>query len=235
MIIVGLPDAAVQESRERVQSAIKECRAVLPPQAPDRQPGARLGAQGRPRLRPAHRPGRADRHRPAARRMPWTAALVVGELSLDGSVRHVRGVLPMAATARQAGLQAHLRPPGRRRRSRPDPRPGGHPGRHRWRALYAHLTGVQPIPPQPPVTPEDLPVAAADRFRRGQGPGARQARPGGGRGRRAQRADDRPTRRRQDPAGARPARHPAAHDHRRSAGRDPHLLGRRPAARRTRR
>ncbi len=32
-------------------------------------------------------------------------AMVVGELSLDGSVRHVRGVLAMAATARQEGFK----------------------------------------------------------------------------------------------------------------------------------
>ena len=32
-------------------------------------------------------------------------AIVVGELSLDGSVRHVRGVLPIAAKARQEGIK----------------------------------------------------------------------------------------------------------------------------------
>jgi magnesium chelatase family protein len=31
--------------------------------------------------------------------------LMVGELSLDGSVRHARGVLPMAAVARQQGFR----------------------------------------------------------------------------------------------------------------------------------
>ena len=31
--------------------------------------------------------------------------LVVGELSLDGTLRHTRGVLPMAATARQHGFR----------------------------------------------------------------------------------------------------------------------------------
>ena len=31
-------------------------------------------------------------------------ALVVGELSLDGSVHHIRGVLPMAALARQESI-----------------------------------------------------------------------------------------------------------------------------------
>jgi magnesium chelatase family protein len=33
-------------------------------------------------------------------------AMMVGELSLDGSVRHVKGVLPMAAKARDAGIEA---------------------------------------------------------------------------------------------------------------------------------
>jgi len=37
-------------------------------------------------------------------------ALVVGELSLDGNVRHVRGVLPMAATARQQGFRRVFAP-----------------------------------------------------------------------------------------------------------------------------
>ena len=37
-------------------------------------------------------------------------SLVVGELSLDGSVRHVSGVLPMAALARQQGFQRIFTP-----------------------------------------------------------------------------------------------------------------------------
>ena len=94
---------------------------------------------------------------------------MVGELSLDGSVRHVRGVLPMAATAAPGGLQAHLRPPGGCRRGSPDPRPGSHPGRHPLADLYAHLTGAVPIAPQPPVTPEEIPSGCADRFPRDQG------------------------------------------------------------------
>jgi magnesium chelatase family protein len=41
-------------------------------------------------------------------RLPQTAceeAMVVGELSLDGSVRHSRGVLPMTVVARQQGFK----------------------------------------------------------------------------------------------------------------------------------
>ncbi len=37
---------------------------------------------------------------------------MIGELSLDGSVRHVRGVLPMAALAREQGFQRIFTPPG---------------------------------------------------------------------------------------------------------------------------
>jgi len=32
-------------------------------------------------------------------------SLVMGELSLDGSVRHIRGVLPMAAMAKSQGFK----------------------------------------------------------------------------------------------------------------------------------
>src|SRR4029077_18639401 len=35
----------------------------------------------------------------------FESTLVMGELSLDGSVRHVRGVLPMTALARDKGYQ----------------------------------------------------------------------------------------------------------------------------------
>jgi magnesium chelatase family protein len=38
------------------------------------------------------------------------SALMVGELSLDGGVRHVRGVLPMAATGREQGFQRIFAP-----------------------------------------------------------------------------------------------------------------------------
>ncbi len=53
-------------------------------------------------------------------------------------------------------------------------------------ALYAHLCGREPHPaPGRRSHPKDLPAVRADRFRRDQRPGARQARPGSGRGRRA--------------------------------------------------
>jgi len=104
MTIVGLPDAAVQESRERVQAAIKN--AGLP------YPRIRIVVN----LAPA-----AVRKEGPAYDLPIAVGvliynhllppncvddtLIVGELSLDGTVRHTRGVLPMAAAARAQGFK----------------------------------------------------------------------------------------------------------------------------------
>ena len=102
MVIVGLPDAAVQESRERVQTAIKNAGLFFP----------------RHRLTVNLAPASVRKEGPAydlpialgvliaTEQLPVACvqgALVVGELSLDGSVRHTRGVLPMAAVARKEG------------------------------------------------------------------------------------------------------------------------------------
>ena len=104
VIIVGLPDAAVQESRERVQTAVKNAGLHFP----------------RHRIVVNLSPASIRKEGPAydlpialgviilsGRLPPETVenTLVVGELSLDGVVRHTRGLLPMAATARAKGYK----------------------------------------------------------------------------------------------------------------------------------
>ena len=104
VIIVGLPDAAVQESRERVQTAVKNAGLHFP----------------RHRVVVNLAPASVRKEGPAydlpialgviilAGFLPLEAVentIVVGELSLDGAVRHTRGVLPMAATARSNGFK----------------------------------------------------------------------------------------------------------------------------------
>ncbi|HEY5900952.1 MAG TPA: ATP-binding protein, partial [Anaerolineales bacterium] len=104
MTIVGLPDAAVQESRERVQTAVKNAGLHFP----------------RHRIVVNLAPASVRKEGPSydlpialgvvilAGYLPQEAVqdtLVVGELSLDGVVRHARGVLPMAATARARGFK----------------------------------------------------------------------------------------------------------------------------------
>ena len=103
LTVVGLPDAAVRESRERVRSAIKNSGL--------KYPGQRITVN----LAPAD----IRKEGPAydlpiavgvliASRQVWPQAvehaLIIGELSLDGSVRHVDGILPIAAVARDEGL-----------------------------------------------------------------------------------------------------------------------------------
>jgi len=103
-VLVGLPDAAVKESGQRVEAAIKNSGLVWP--------RARLTVNLAPaNLRkegPAYDLPIALGVLATAEQLPPDAldgAMVVGELSLDGSVRHVRGVLPIAAKARQEGIK----------------------------------------------------------------------------------------------------------------------------------
>jgi magnesium chelatase family protein len=104
MAIVGLPDAAVQESRERVYSAIKNAGLFYPrkPLTVNLAP-ATVHKEG-----PAYDLPIALGVLVATEQLDPSSldkCLVIGELSLDGTVRHVRGVLPMVATARREGFQ----------------------------------------------------------------------------------------------------------------------------------
>jgi len=101
--IVGLPDSAVRESRERVRAAIKNT-------------GLRFKNKGYVvNLSPADIP----KHGPiydlaiavgvlaTTDQIPMHAldkAVYIGELSLDGRIRHVTGVLSMAYAAKLAGM-----------------------------------------------------------------------------------------------------------------------------------
>ena len=110
-ITVGMPDTAVRESRERIKSAMlnsgfgypnKSVTINLAP-ANVRKEGAgfdlpmalgilgAMGTVGRP-------PGNMDEH------------MLVGELSLDGTLRPVRGVLSIAVCARKQGIPNLLVP-----------------------------------------------------------------------------------------------------------------------------
>ncbi len=102
--IVGLPDAAVDEARERVRSAIRNAGAGFPTK--------RVTVN----LAPAHiRKEGAGYDLPIAVGMLVATGqvcesavedtLFMGELALDGELRHVRGVLSVAAAARDAEVR----------------------------------------------------------------------------------------------------------------------------------
>jgi magnesium chelatase family protein len=104
MEIVGLPDKAVQESRERVQSAIKN--AGLP--FPRKRVIVNLAPAAVRKEGPAYDLPIALGVLLMQELLPAECvrdAIVVGELSLEGTVRHTRGILPITAGARQEGFK----------------------------------------------------------------------------------------------------------------------------------
>src|SRR5438552_5412485 len=107
--MVGLPDASVRESRDRVRAAIKNSGFEFPAHritvnlapADVRKAGASfdlpialgiLAAQG------------------VVERRHITDLVLLGELSLDGSIQATRGVLPIAAAAIRDGVAGMVLP-----------------------------------------------------------------------------------------------------------------------------
>jgi magnesium chelatase family protein len=112
--MVGLPDASVRESRDRVRSAIRNSGYEFPPHritvnlapADVRKAGTSfdlpialgiLAASG------------------VVERRLIADQVLLGELSLDGSIHPARGVLPIAVAARREGLRGILLPAGNAR------------------------------------------------------------------------------------------------------------------------
>jgi magnesium chelatase family protein len=108
-MLVGLPDAAVKESQQRIESALRAAGL--------RWPGRQVVINMAP----------ADiRKEGSSYDLPLAVGIMVasemvsggrlggmlltGELSLDGAVRPVRGVLPMALRAREEGFSAMIVP-----------------------------------------------------------------------------------------------------------------------------
>jgi magnesium chelatase family protein len=150
--VVGLPDAAVREARERVRAAVKNCGAKFPVSritvnlAPAGQKKAGtvydlpifvgiLAASG------------------DLPQLPQDAAFI-GELSLTGALRGVTGVLPMAMAAQKAGIRQLFVPAENAAEATlaegltvygvPD-----------VRALVDHLRGDAPLSPTPAWEPEE--------------------------------------------------------------------------------
>ncbi|MCR4925297.1 MAG: YifB family Mg chelatase-like AAA ATPase [Clostridiales bacterium] len=101
--MVGLPDAAVSESKNRVRSAIKNCKLDFPV--------SRITIN----LAPAD-----IKKEGSVYDLPIMIALLtataqlntklddcafIGELSLNGEIRHIKGVLPMVIKAQQEGIK----------------------------------------------------------------------------------------------------------------------------------
>ncbi len=153
--IVGLPNQAVKESRERVHAAIKNCGLPYPrkriivnlapaavrKEGPTYDLPIALGVLLMQMLVP---PDSID------------DAMVIGELSLDGSVRHSKGILPMAAAARANGFKRIFVPAMDAAEAALIPDLDVLPVKSLY-ALYQHLIGAEEITPQSPPVVDELP------------------------------------------------------------------------------
>ncbi len=144
--VVGLPDAAVKESRERVRSAVKSCGFSFPVSritvnlapADRRKEGTVYDLPILMGILCAAGEVKADTEK----------AAFVGELALNGEVRPVRGMLPMAIAARRAGITALYVPAD----NAPEATLAGGLAVYPVEsvaALAAHFRGEAPIAPAP--------------------------------------------------------------------------------------
>ena len=107
--IVGLPDAAVSESRERVRSAIKNSGLYFP----KRKVTVNLAPADLRKQGPSYDLPIAISILAATnkiKRENFSNLLFVGELALNGELRPVNGVLPIAIKAKNAGLSTMFVP-----------------------------------------------------------------------------------------------------------------------------
>ena len=157
--VVGLPDAAVKESRERVRAAVKNCGAKFPVSritvnlAP-----ARLRKEGTVYDLPILLGimAAAEEIRP----LPEDAAFL-GELSLSGALRPVTGVLPMALTAARLGIKALFVPAANAAEATLAEGVTVY-GVETVGQLMAHLTGQQVMQPAPRWMPVHQPRPMPD-------------------------------------------------------------------------
>lgn len=109
--IVGLPDTAIKESRQRIQTALKNCGIILP----DRKitvnlAPADLKKEGTLFDLPIAIGILQAAHLLAMSQTFLDETLFVGELSLDGSIKHVKGVLAIACDAQKLGKKRLIVP-----------------------------------------------------------------------------------------------------------------------------
>ncbi|HWK80558.1 MAG TPA: YifB family Mg chelatase-like AAA ATPase, partial [Thermomicrobiales bacterium] len=143
LFIVGLPDTAVQESKERVRAAIRNADGRFPfgkvtvnlAPASLRKAGPAYDLPIALGILLSSGQVQAD----------MSDALVVGELSLDGAVRHTPGILSMISLAAEKGLRRAFVPAVDAREAALIEGVDVY-GVETLTALWHHLTGIAPLP-----------------------------------------------------------------------------------------
>ena len=145
--VVGLPDASVKESRDRVRAAVKNCGFEFPQR----------------RITVNLAPGELKKEGPvydlpiligvlcASKQLPHPPgdACFIGELSLEGTLRPATGILPMALAARDAGMTSLYVPADNAAEASVVEGLTVY-GVQDVPQLAKHLSGDAPLAPQPP-------------------------------------------------------------------------------------
>lgn len=106
--IVGLPDSSIQEAKERIKSAIRNSGLDFPA---TRRIVVNLAPADIHKEGPAYDLPMAlglllgQQEKKQTENFDPAAGLLIGELALDGSLRHTSGVLPVALFAKEQGLK----------------------------------------------------------------------------------------------------------------------------------
>ena len=114
--VVGLPDTAVQEARERVRAAIRNSGCEFPM----RRIAASLAPADLRKAGPSYDLPIALAVLMGSGQLSGTPPLTMflGELALDGQLRHTNGILSMTAVAKEEGFQRVFVPEPNARRGR---------------------------------------------------------------------------------------------------------------------
>ena len=217
--MVGLPDTAVQEAKERVRAALRNSGCDFPM----RRITVNLAPADLKKEGPAYDLPIAIAILLSSGQLESAPAdaVFLGELSLDGSLRHTNGILTMVSVARNRGFESVFVPAVDAEEAslveditvypadtldsvlRPPPGRGASDTDERRRVGSMLRPALRPGP---------------DGSRTHQGSGTRQKGAGGGRSGFSQPVVQRASRQRKDPVGPLPAIHPPSHGAPGSAG-----------------
>ena len=147
--IVGLPSKAVDEAKERVRSALKNSSADYPAT----RVTINLAPADQPKEGPAYDLPIAIGMLTGSGQVspPLEDALFFGELSLNGSLRHTKGALPLTLLAKQKKLKQVFLPAANSREAGIVSGIDIYPVAD-LKQLVAHLSGFKPIKKQAPIT-----------------------------------------------------------------------------------
>jgi magnesium chelatase family protein len=153
-VIVGLPDTAVQESRERVRAAIRNSGFVFPQKrvtvnlAPADVAKEGTGLDVAIAIGILVASGQL-----AAEGLENT--LFLGELALEGALRHTTGILPLVSNALRWGIRTVFVPEANGTEAAIISGLAVYPATH-LRQLLLHLNGMETLPrAKPPATVSD--------------------------------------------------------------------------------